>query len=64
MMTVCINVHALTANSMQASKYMDTLVFPPMCFKCFKGNVGNMTGTRKRQNRQKANMCHFVPYIM
>ena len=30
MMTVFINVHALTAKSMQAGKYMDTLVFAPM----------------------------------
>ena len=46
------------------SKNMDTLVFAPMRFYRFKGNIGNMAVTRKRPNCQMANMCHLVPYIL
>ena len=45
---------------------MDILVFipnAPMYFYWFEGNVGNMTVTRKRCHRQRANMCYFVFYI-
>ena len=43
---------------------MDTLVFAPMYFYCFKGNVGTMAVAHKCPNRQRANRWHFVPYIM
>ena len=44
---------------------MDTLVFTPKYFfYCFEDNIGNMAVTRKRPHRQRANMCHFVSYIM
>ena len=38
---------------------MDILVFAPMCFYCFKGNVGNMAVSRKCRNHQRAKLCHF-----
>ena len=56
---VCIQPHALVANSMQVSKNMDTLVFTPNYFYCFEGNVGNMAVICKRPHRQRANICHF-----
>ena len=43
---------------------MDTLVFAPMYFYCFKGNVGNMAVMSKRSNHQRDNICHLFPYIM
>ena len=49
---------------MVVSKNMNTLVLKPNYFHCFEGNVGNMAVTRKRHHRQRANMCHFVFYIM
>ena len=63
-MTVCIKRHPLVANSMLVSKNMSSLVFKLKYFYCFEGNVGNMAVTRKRPHRQRANMCHFVSYIM
>ena len=61
---VFIKPHALVANSMLVSKNMDILVFTPNCFHCFEGSVGNMAITCKRPYLQRANMCHFVSYIM
>ena len=49
---------------MLVSKNMDTLVLTPNYFHCFEGNVGNNAITRKSRRRQRANMCHFVSYIM
>ena len=43
---------------------MSSSVFTLKYFYCFEGNVGNMAVTRKRPHRQRANMCHFVSYIM
>ena len=63
-MSVSIKQHALVENSMLVSKNMDTLVFTPNYFHCFEGNVGNMAVTRKRPHRQRADMSHFVSYIM
>ena len=49
---------------MPVSKNMDTLVISPNYLHCFDGNVGNMAVTRKRPHRKRANMSHFVSYIM
>ena len=54
MMAVCIKVHALAVTSMLISVNMDTLVFAPMYFYCFMGNVGNVAVTRKRLHCQRA----------
>ena len=63
MMTVCINVHALTANSRQARKYMDTLVFAPMYFSVLRVTwVTWLLHTNAPTARGLT--CHFVPYIM
>ena len=63
-MSVSIKPHVLVANSMLVRKNMDTLIFTPNYFHCFEGDVGNMAVTREYPNRQRANMCHFVSYIM
>ena len=49
---------------MLVTKNMSSLVFTLKYFYCFKGNVGNMAVIRKCPHRQRANMCHFVSYIM
>ena len=43
---------------------MNSLVFTPKYVYCFDDNVGNMAVTRKRPHRLRANLCHFVSYIM
>ena len=59
---VSIKPHALVSNRMLVS--MNTLVLTPKYFLYHGVNVGNIAVTHKRPHRKRANMCHFVSYIM
>ena len=49
---------------MLISKNMNSLVFTPKYFYYCEGNVGNMAVTRKRPHHQRANVCHFISFII